>query len=777
MKFKIIALSIFPFFFMAMFVSECTSLDTQNSTPTVISTTPTITPSPTVIPTATFTPTATPTPTPTNHPGWMPEGVIARFGMGIYSGMAISPNNSIVAVSAASGVYFIDPLIGRTTDFLETGAKPYGIVFSPNGEKIYIALGSNGVAIWERDETNTWRQEETLPYLRAEHLGISKNGEILFTKFFDGALNSKFIAWDLTAQKQLYQSNYAQAWTSFAMAFSPTDPDLMAVAANQTVKLMDVKSGKTVQTYSEPNKNKVVDLGFSPDGSKLVIASESQEAILLNVENAEEVGRIKHSANVLKISFIDNNKLVAFTEKSSIIEDVTGKLIKNLNRSLYEWDNHYVSSMDRIVLYAYVPTHNLLVMGDDSYMVSVSLDNYEVVSKIDGFNRYGLDASSSGNAFLWDRSLLIYSDDFFKQTYLDIYKLCSDAQYIGFADNGGKYISVSCGEGKFLTVESKTMKTVSSFPLPLAYTSNTYVRYHPWSDDRELMALVYENPNSSPAKYRIEIQNPIQNKKISTLDVNITDFKGSHILFSPQSKYLVVMPPDEKNILVYDVDSGSLFRDIKLNTPQPLNSNQDIGSMFLDGDDLFFTRYSNFVEVYSLERGELVQEISNLKLHKPNYAETFSIKLFNNFFYFDKTKTLMVYEMGRDNRKNLNIMFTSYNIESGKKISTTSIQMPYEIKSGEKVNKAKLSLAIDDIYLPLEQNGNIAVVKATLHDFSTTVYDSTIYVVDIPTNTILKNYTWQYGTDAYNSFDYTLIRNNFLISFGDSTLLFDISMP
>jgi WD40 repeat protein len=694
----------------------------------------------------------------------MPEGAIARFGMGIYRGMAVSPDNSIVAVASTSGVYFIDPLAGVTTDFLETGADAEDVAFSPDGKRIYIGLGIQGVAIWVRDEINSWEQEEIFPYPCAYHLGISPSGEILFTKCHEGA-NSKFIAWDLATKKQRYQSNYAQAGTSFAMAFSPVNSELMAVAANYTVNLMEVKSGKVIKTYYEPNKNKVTDLDFSPDGSKLAITSESPEVIFLNVESAEEIGRIKHNSNVLQLSFVDNKTVVAFMEKSSVVEDTNGKLIKNLNNTLYEWSR----------IHAYVPDHNLIVMGDGSNIVSISLDNYAVIGAVDGYYRFFVSRSSNGNAFRWG-DLLIYSDDFSKQTYLDIYKLCNDAQHAGFADNDGKYIYVSCGKDKLLTVDAKTMKTTSSFPLPLVYTSNTYVWVHPWNDDRVLLALMYENPTSSPAKYRIEIWNPIQNKKISTLVVDIPDLEGGYILLSPQSKYLVVLPPEGKNILYYDINSGSLLGNIKLNTPRPLESTFGKGSMFLDGDDLFFTRYANFIEVYSLGDGKFVQKISNLKLHKPSSAATFAIKLFNNFFYFNETKTLIVYGAGTNNRENLNIMFTSYDIETGKKTSTATIQMPYKLKSGEKVNKAKQSLGIDYVYMPPEKNGSVAVIVASLHDWSTTVFDTTIYVVDIPTNTVLKSYTWQHTSWSSGCFAY----KDFLFFNGSPDpvyFLFDISTP
>jgi WD40 repeat protein len=766
---KIIS-NIFTFLIAILIVTACAPAATQanKSTTTIENTSmPLITPTNTVIPTATLIPTLTPTPIPPNHPGWMPEGAIARFGMGIYRSMAVSPDNSIVAVAATSGVYFIDPLIGRTIDFLETGADAQDVAFSPDGKRVYIGMGIEGVAIWFHDEANSWKQEEVFPYPCAYSVAISPNGETLFTKCHNGA-NSKFVAWDLASKTQRYQSNYAQAQTSFAMAFSPANSDLMAVAANQTVKLMEVKSGKTIKTYYEPNKNKVVDLDFSPDGSILAIVSESPEVILLNPESAEEIGRTKHNSNVLQLSFIDNKTIAAFMEKSSIIEDVSGKLIKNLNRSLNEWSRIQV----------YVPENNLIVIGDGAAIVSISLKNYAVISEVDGFYRYFMSYSGNGNAFRWG-DLLMYSEDFSKQTHLDIYSLCGSPRHLGFADNDGKYISVSCDKDKIVTVEAKTMKVVSSFPLPLTYTSNTFVAEHPWSDERELLALMYENSNSSPAKYRIEIWNPIQNKKISTLDVDIHEFQlpdvgSARFVISPHSKYLVVLPPDGKTILSYRIDSGALIQNIKLNTPRPLHAGIDEG-MFLDGDELFFIRHDNFIEAYSVESGELIQKISGLQLIKWNLCEGLCLPDKNNFAYFSETKSFVNYNYVHGGDK-FSLNFNFYDIESGKKVSSSSIQMPFKLKSGEKVGMGKYSLMIDYVYLPPEKNGNVAVVGVRLDPVGNKqLYDSTIYVVDISTNTILKNYTWQHTNWSTRSFAY---KNLFLFFLHDPVyFLFDISTP
>jgi hypothetical protein len=369
---------------------------------------------------------------------------------------------------------------------------------------------------------------------------------------------------------------------------------------------------------------------------------------------------------------------------------------------------------------------------------------------------------------------LMRTNEFKKFTYLDVHKICSDPQPpTQFIDNEGKYIYLRCGENELMVAELATMNVVSSFDRPIRWALNADPQRHPWADDRTLLVLLYENPKSSPVKYRIEAWDPTQNKK--TLDVNVPEFQpsdisGTQVFISPRSKYLVIMPPDGKSILSYNLDSGALVQNIKLNTPRPLSKYVDEG-MFSNDDTIFFIRHADFVEAYSIESGELIQKISGLQLIKGNTCTTFCPGDKNNFAYFNENKTFVNYYNVSDA-----LSFSTYDLESGQKMSTTSIQLPYILKNGEKVDRKKHAFSIDLVYLPPAHNGNIAVVEAKLHPAGNSLYDSTIYIVDIPTNTILKSYTWQHS--AWNlSF---LAFKDFVLARQSPTpiyFLWDISTP
>lgn len=763
MRFGKIALSML---FVIVVLAGCAANNSAN--PVSATVTPTLTQQPpTATPTATLVPTATPTPAPTNHPGWMPEGVIARFGMGRYNAMAVSPDNSIVAVAGTGGVHFIDPLTGATIDFLETGTDAEDVAFSPDGKQMYVGLGLQGVSIWGLDETNSWEEQEIFPYPSAYRVAISPSNEILFTKG-SNTTNSKFIAWDLATKTQRYQNNYAQAKTSFAMAFSPVDSDLMAIAANSIVTVMNVKGAKTIGTFVEPNKNQVLDLDFSPDGSKLAITSGSTEVILLNAETAEETGRIKHTSEILQFFFVDNETVVAFSKDTVIVENLKAKAIKKLNYSLYK---------SATPVYAYVPNRHIIVMGDGESVKSISLDTYETLGKIEEFNfsppRYidfaGTSAliSGDGKAF-WGGDRIIYPDSIKKYQLIDINKACGSevSVFRKFADNDGKYLLLPCESGKLIVVETETMKIVSTYDDAkfLAgradrtgdFTSNTFVNEHPWPDKQELLVLIYENSNEFK---KIEIWNPITNTKISTIDT-VVPIKTVFTRISPNSKYIVVTALDGKSIQAYDIATGALVQDIELSTPAQADSSL-ISGVFLDGDDLFFMRHDTYVEAYSIESGVMLRKF-NFKLPKSNTCRGDC----NNFAYFSKTKTFTTYNSA-GTRKNPMVDFTSYDIESGEKVSTISVQIPE-------------GMYATYIYMPPEKNGDVAVVMAYGEGdyFKNEAIDIALYIVDIPTNTILKSYTGLRTRPSWESFvafkDFLLYHPN---TFDDVYFLYDISTP
>lgn len=80
----------------------------------------------------------------------LPEGAVARLGIGGMQNIAISPNGKQLAVASQIGVWLYDTQTGDAVDFLdghETSVR--SVAFSPDG----IALASGGIdgsiLIWE----------------------------------------------------------------------------------------------------------------------------------------------------------------------------------------------------------------------------------------------------------------------------------------------------------------------------------------------------------------------------------------------------------------------------------------------------------------------------------------------------------------------------------------------------------------------------------------------------------------------------------------------------
>jgi WD40 repeat protein len=674
--------------------------DQDNSTVSTSSPAPSATPlsTATIQPSAPSTPTLTPTPAPTDHPGWMPEGVITRFGKGGLVAIDASPDSSLVALAATGGIYLADPLTGRTVDFIETGSDVQDVEFSPNSKQLYIGLGTEGIQIWSQT-AGGWQPDEPLSHICGSQVAISADGATLFAKCFSQKDNT-LTSWDLAGGKQNFRQTFVTPkQIGFAMVFSPTDPKVAAVANYDIVKLIDAKTGNILKTYSEPNKNIVTDVDFSPDGKLLAISPYSPAVVILNAETLEEIRRTVHKTDVYLLSFLDNENIISFDKENFVIQSVDGKILRTL-------------SHDGDPLYAFVPGLNIVVADANFTVNFISLDTYRVVAKMEGFHPYRWvykDISGDGNAFLGNINSLpliwySYAD---QPDHVEVNKaaeICpekSSGKYLDvgarFLDNAGKYLVMQCEEKNRLVVfETKGTSITFGYPNPLWMVNNADSYFHPWKDNRELQALLYENPDSSTARYRIEIWELLKNNKLSSFDVDVSE--APVIRFSPGSAFLGVIDTKKNTLLIYETISGQLKQSI------PFDSKLDT-LYFDERDTMIFTSRAGSIKNYSIESGELLQTYKGLSSGEPQ-----------GMAYFDASQTLVWYYIRGEYA-----FFDLFDPATGNKVATHAIKLPTDRQIGT------------IIYLPPAGLGKLAVVANP----------GNIFFIDLLTDTITKTYQWK----------------------------------
>jgi WD40 repeat protein len=116
-----------------------------------------------------------------------------------------------------------------------------------------------------------------------------------------------------------------RSWENSSLRFSP-DGRLIAVAFARKVypiRLIDFETGKIIRTI--PKESAVGDLSFSPNGDLLAaiirLSSEPQRGVVRvwNIHTGEEIGHNADAPAVFYISFLEDNRTVAY---DSSVEDL-----------------------------------------------------------------------------------------------------------------------------------------------------------------------------------------------------------------------------------------------------------------------------------------------------------------------------------------------------------------------------------------------------------------------------------------------------------------------
>lgn len=744
------------FIALLLLLSACSSSGSSTASPEQVA--PTFADSiPTPIPTATFTPTLTPTPAPTDHPGWLPEGAVTRFGKGIFHSMAASQDGSMVAIAAAGGVYISDPYTGRIINFLESGADAVDVKFSADGNRIFIGLSVIGAQVWDRTSENMWEKNDAFFQSCANRILVSPDGALLATH----CNNQGLVIWDVNSQVLLYQQKIKipRVYPNpFAMDFSPNETAAIAIAANSSISFLEARSGGMKGIYYTPKNELIIDVEFSPDGSKVALVTDSSSIKLVDAKTYSEINTISHQSKVYTLSFLDNETILSINDGEYVLQKTDGRIVKRIKMGINP--NHAVLSKS-----------NILAAATGNEVVFLSLGNEKTIGRITGFtyaNWKSVDFSVDGNTFIgtWHDTeyFLSYAmdpDDFIYYTASDI---CDGGKWISFFGNTDAYLLADCGND-IRVVDIKTLKTIFQAKTPIWRANNTDIYRHPWVDEAELLALLRENQSETGAKYSVEIWEPINNKKLSAFDVDIKD-ANSWIMFSPQSSVLAVIPREKGNIQIHETSSGKLIQSV------PKNSTGEESYLIDDVNSLLFVNKKNALEIISIMSGQTLKKITGLPSGKSVNGINLN-KPFQGMQYFNGSGAFIWYYT-KDSKNGQTVYFDYYDIGTGEKISDYSIEVPFSRTNPFFEDGRTYRGGVTDLYFHPENNGETAVITVTASDLLNWNHNY-IFVVDIVNNKILKTYSF-IGNSWFEP-DQTPIINNFIFQRSYDTIFkWDVSI-
>ena len=274
----------------------------------------------------------------------LPEGTVARLGMGKINDIKYSPDGKHLAVASSVGVWIYDAQTGEVINLITSTDRRVGgepdpqispinsISFSPDGQLLAIGTQGNNIRIWD---VKLGRYRHTHWVSGLQSLSFSPDGNILASG------GTEILLWDPETGERRHQrfSIVLAGFNSInSVVFSPDGQTLASASDDQTVHLWDAKTGgEPIHTFTE-HTDKVLSVAFSPDGQTLASASEDQTVRLWNVKTGEPIHTFSAHSAQQSVAFSPDGNILAIGGSGSIyLWDVeTTKRLHIL--SGYRWD-------------------------------------------------------------------------------------------------------------------------------------------------------------------------------------------------------------------------------------------------------------------------------------------------------------------------------------------------------------------------------------------------------------------------------------------------------
>ncbi|MFT5326378.1 MAG: mono/diheme cytochrome c family protein [Planctomycetaceae bacterium] len=263
---------------------------------------------------------------PTRRTLMVPKIAVAENAEGPIAAVAVSPDGSRIAVARFASVEIRDAasmkVVQRLTDF---PGKVNSIEFSTDGARIIAGSGIAGLygqaSIWTIADGKQVAMFEGHRDSMYDAV-LNRDQSVLATASYD----KKIILWDVATGKEL-RTLLGHNGAVFDLDFSPDGTIVASASADQTIKLWQVSTGVRLDTLSQPLKDQYV-VRFSPDGQHVIAGGLDNRIRVWKVVSRTKpqinplvYSRIAAEGSIIQLGFSpDGSRLV------SIADDQTMKL-------------------------------------------------------------------------------------------------------------------------------------------------------------------------------------------------------------------------------------------------------------------------------------------------------------------------------------------------------------------------------------------------------------------------------------------------------------------
>lgn len=216
-----------------------------------------------------------------------------------------SPDGSRLAAASESGVVNVWDSLSGTLLFNLTGysSSARGIAFSPDGSLIATSSHDHATHIWD---AGPGAELFTLNTPAVGEFGFSPDG----TRLATGGGFSEFSIWDITTGGRLLSVDF-EGDGATSVTFSP-DGSQIAASGDVAARIFDANSGQLLVTLVG-HTSLIDELKFSPDGTRLVTASNDGTAKMWDVATGAELITLSgvHTSGVHCVAFSPDGKFLA----------------------------------------------------------------------------------------------------------------------------------------------------------------------------------------------------------------------------------------------------------------------------------------------------------------------------------------------------------------------------------------------------------------------------------------------------------------------------------
>lgn len=230
---------------------------------------------------------------------------VARWGKGLITQSAYSPDGRWWALASSLGVYLWDIETLTEVQLLQTPGAVLSTAFSPEGQTLAAGLDSGDIVVWSVPE---WELLDRLPahYDWVRAVTFSPDGRMLASASDDGTA----ALWDSASGEELFRLEGHTDWVR-GVAISPDGTLAATCSDDATVMLWDTTDGTELFTM-EGHGDYVRDVAFSPDGTLLASGGDDGAVNLWDPAEGELLASLEeHNGYVYSVEFSPDGSILA----------------------------------------------------------------------------------------------------------------------------------------------------------------------------------------------------------------------------------------------------------------------------------------------------------------------------------------------------------------------------------------------------------------------------------------------------------------------------------